>query len=196
VADPASRSAARWAAVVAVPVALVAGLVAYRVLSRPAHPAPAATSPAAQSPAAQSPAAQSPAPVPMPAPPLSPRDATVCRALVLSHLPTMVRDRARRPVTAGADQNAAYGDPPITLACGEPTASVPPTATVFNLSGVCWYPDQGASVTTWTTVDRETPVTVTVPNSYDAQAQWVIGFSAPVAGSIGPVSTAPSGCKG
>ena len=56
--------------------------------------------------------------------------------------------------------------------------------------------DRGQSATTWTTVDRPVPVTVTVPNSYDAQAQWVIGFSAPVAGSLTAVDTVPSGCKG
>ena len=171
---------------VAVPVALVAGLVVYRVLSRPGHSGSAAASPTAQS----------SAPVPMPAPPLSVRDTVACRTLV-SHLPETLRDRPRRSVTAGSEQNAAYGDPAITLACGEPTAhaSVPPTATVYNLSGVCWYPDRGQSATTWTTVDRPVPVTVTVPNSYDAQAQWVIGFSAPVAGSLTAVDTVPSGCK-
>ncbi len=185
-ADPVTRSAARWAALIALPVALVAGLIAYRVLSRSGN-APAAS---------PSPAPQATAPVAMPAPSLPVRDALVCQSLV-SHLPGVLRDRPRRPVTAGSEQNAAYGDPAITLACGvTPAPSVDPTATVYNLSGVCWYPVTGPAATTWTTVDREVPVAVTVPKSYDAQAQWVIQFAPPVATAIPAISTVPSGCKG
>ncbi len=131
-ADPVTRSAARWAALIALPVALVAGLIAYRVLSRSGN-APAAS---------PSPAPQATAPVAMPAPSLPVRDALVCQSLV-SHL----------PVT-------------------------------------------GPAATTWTTVDREVPVAVTVPKSYDAQAQWVIQFAPPVATAIPAISTVPSGCKG
>ena len=185
-ADPVTRNAARWAAVIALPVALVAGLLAYRILSA-SSPAPAAS---------PTPAPQSTAPVPTTASPLPTPAAAACQLLV-ANLPDSVRDRPRRLVTAGAEQNAAFGDPPITLACGTgAVASVVPTATVYNLSGVCWYPDRGQSATAWTTVDRPVPVTVTVPNSYDAQAQWVIGFSAPVAGSLTAVDAVPSGCKG
>jgi hypothetical protein len=171
--------------VIALPVALVAGLIAYRVLS---------ASPAGTAEASPSPAPQSTAPVTMPAPPLPERPATLCRALVFQ-LPGALRDRPRRPVTAGPEQNAAYGDPPITVACGTaPRPSVDPTATVYKLSTVCWYPVPGPAATVWTTVDREVPVTVTVPNSYPGQAQWVIEFSPPVDGAIPSISTVPSGC--
>ena len=34
--------------------------------------------------------------------------------------PATLRDLAARPVTAGPEQNAAYGDPPLTVACGVP----------------------------------------------------------------------------
>ena len=188
-ADPVTRSAARWAAVVAVPVALVAGLVVYRLLSATDHPS------AAGSPPVTSPSVHSTAPVDMAAPPLSAHDTDACARLV-SHLPETVRDRARRPVTSGSEQNAAYGDPPITLACGAPVASVEPTATVYNLSGVCWYPRKGSSATAWTTVDRSVPVTVTVPDSYDAQAQWVVAFSPSIAGALPATSSFPTGCSG
>ncbi|OLB65800.1 MAG: hypothetical protein AUI10_05280 [Actinobacteria bacterium 13_2_20CM_2_72_6] len=189
-ADPAARSAARLAAAVALPAALVAGLVVYRVLG--AHrgtPAP----PAPRSSAARSAAPHSPAPVAMGAPPLAEHPATVCRAL-LSRLPAALRDRPRRPVTAGPEQNAAYGEPAITLACGGPRPSVDPTAFLPSLSGVCWLAVQGSTASTWTTVDREVPVTVTVPKTYDPPGQWVIEFSAAI-GTAVPVSAArPSGC--
>ena len=190
-ADPVTRSAARWAAVVAVPVALVAGLVVYRLLSATDHPS------AAGSPPVTSPSVHSTAPVDMAAPPLSAHDTDAC-ALLVSHLPETVRDRARRPVTSGSEQNAAYGDPAITLACGTgAVASVVPTATVYNLSGVCWYPVSGSAATTWHTVDRNVPVTVVVPNTYDAQPQWVVAFSPAVATAL-PAATSgvPTGCHG
>jgi len=173
------------AAGIALPTAVVAGLVAYWVLGGfgggPGRPA-------------ASPAPQTTAPVTMPAPALPDRPATVCRAL-LSQLPETLRDRPRRPVTAGPEQNAAYGDPAITLACGAGTRpSVDPTATVYPLSGVCWYAEPGPAATTWTTLDREVPVTVTVPNRYDSPGQWVIEFSGPVGVSIPAIASVPSGC--
>ncbi len=96
-----------------------------------------------------------------------------------------------------ASGRAARPAPAITLTCGAgPSPSVDPTATVYNLSGVCWYPVKGPAATTWTTVDREVPVTVVVPNSYDGQSQWVIEFSPAVAAGVARVRTAPSGCTG
>jgi hypothetical protein len=105
-----------------------------------------------------------------------------------------LRDRPRRPVTAGPDQNAAYGDPPITLACGVPPISLPQTADVYALSGVCWYSQPGDGGTMWTTVDRETPVRVTVPGAYHSPGQWVIEFSAPISAALPRAATVPAGC--
>jgi hypothetical protein len=129
----------------------------------------------------------------MPAPPLADRPATVCRAL-LSRLPDALRDRQRRPVTSGPEQNAAYGDPAITLACGGPAASVDPAALVYPLSGVCWYAVEGPNATVWTTVDREVPVTVTVPKGYTQPGQWVIEFSPAVATAVPKSTSKPTGC--
>jgi hypothetical protein len=171
------------AAGVALPVALVAGFIAYRVLSGPgAHPGGSA-----------SPAPQSTGPVAMAAPPLAEHPATVCRTL-LSRLPAALRDRPRRPVTAGPAQNAAYGDPAITLVCGGTRPSVDPTALVYPLSGVCWYAVTGPAAAAWTTVDREVPVTVTVPNGYTAPGQWVIEFSPAVATTVPATADRPAGC--
>ncbi len=184
-ADQVTRGAARLAAAVALPVALVAGLVAFWALGGlgggPGHPA-------------ASPGPQATSAVPMAAPSLAVRPATVCRAL-LSQLPSALRDRPRRPVTAGFEQNAAYGDPAITLACGAgPAPSVDPTADVYPLSGVCWYAVPGPSSTTWSTLDREVTVSVTVPNGYSGQGQWVIEFSGPIVASVPSVTKVPSGC--
>jgi hypothetical protein len=125
---------------------------------------------------------------------LTPEATEICRAIV-ADLPDTVAGSARRPVSAGAEQNAAYGDPPVTLACGTGPPPVENTATVFPLSGVCWFSQAAPDATVWTTVDRAVPVSVTVPGPQDASAQTVIGFSAAV-GAADPVRATgvPSGC--
>jgi hypothetical protein len=168
------RSAARTATLVAVPVALLVllGLLwSLGALSRPDT-----------------------GPVAMDAPALTPEAAQVCRAIV-ADLPETVAGSTRRAVTAGPEQNAAYGDPPVTLACGTVLPAVEDTATVFPLSGVCWFPQAGTDATVWTTVDRTVPVTVTVPGPQDGSAQTVIAFSEAVGAADPPrPSGTPAGC--
>lgn len=120
--DRANRSAALMATLIAVPVTVaVAGFTFAKLApdTPAAEPAPAATS-------AQP---QSTAPVEMAAPKLPERPEIVCRALT-SQLPSTVRGLGQRPVTAGPEQNAAYGDPALTVACGgdEPTPAPPTTS--------------------------------------------------------------------
>lgn len=156
--DPVTRRAARLAALVALPVAIVAGVAAYRVLAdRPGDvaaggsPRPAATTP-----------------VRVAAPELAERPTIVCRAL-LAKLPDRLGKLARRPVTAGPEQNAAYGDPAVTVACGT-TGPVPPDgAPFFAINGICWYAEDGPDVRTWVLQGREVPLVVRVPTAYTAQ---------------------------
>jgi hypothetical protein len=183
VADEVTRSAARWATIGAVPVALLAAAAIFLTARGGPSPSPS-----------ESPRVQSSAPVPMPARKLSARQETVCRAL-LSQLPHAIRDLSQRPVTAGTEQNAAYGDPPITLACGTTVPSFAPTDKVYPLDAVCWYPVRRPDATVWTTVDREVPVTVTVPTVYDQPGQWVIEFSTPVAAAVRSAEKVPYGCR-
>jgi hypothetical protein len=172
------------AALIALPVALAAGYLVFRVLTPAAHQGPSPSVSLATS------------PVPMAAPSLAPQTATVCRAL-LAALPDRVRDRVRRPVTAGPEQNAAYGDPAITLACGAgPLPSVPQTDDVYVMSGVCWWAAPGPATTTWIAIDRTVAITVTIPNRYDSQGQWANEFSGPIVSSVPSVSTVPWGCHG
>src|SRR5687768_15190234 len=103
--DRTMRTAAIWATVIAVPIALLAGLLIFNKVvpdSRSAAPAPSVTQPAIL-----------PAePVQMAAPQLAARPAEVCLA-VTSQLPTKVRDLIARKVSAGPEQNAAWGEPPL-----------------------------------------------------------------------------------
>ncbi len=186
-AEQATRGAARLAALIALPVAVVAGLLVFRVLGGFGAPA---THPSG------SPAPQATSTVPMAAPSLPDPAATVCRAL-LAALPDAVRDRKRRPVSAGPEQNAAYGDPAITLACGAgPPPSLAPTDDVYAMSGVCWYAAPGGDATAWTAIDRTVTVTVTVPNGYSNSGQWANEFSGPIVASVPARSDVPFGCHG
>jgi hypothetical protein len=172
---------------VALPAALAVGGLSLWILrgrdaDPPPPPPPAATG------------GRNAGPVTMDAPRLSPRAATVCRAVVAA-LPESTSAGRRRPVSDGPDQNAAYGDPPVTLTCGTPAVSVPPEATVAGLNGVCWYGRAGGTGTVWTTVDREIPVAVTVPGADpDGTGQVVIPFSAAVAAADPRIEDPPSGC--
>lgn len=172
------------AALVAVPVALLVGFLSYGLLGSRGGGGDETT---------RSPRAQATGPVSMPAAPLGQRAAAVCRTL-LSGLPGAIRELRRRPVTAGPDQNAAYGDPPLTVACGGPPAAYPADATLWGLSKVCWYAEERADSTVWTTVDREVPVTVTVPRDYSGPGQWVTELSAPLLATVAPAAQIPAAC--
>ncbi|MDG4823534.1 DUF3515 family protein [Asanoa sp. WMMD1127] len=182
--DRSTRQAALIATAVAIPLAVIVALVSFWQFS-PDEPAAAPPTPGPQA----------TTPVRMAAPALSPRAETLCRAL-LSQLPTTLRDRPQRPVTEGQEQNAAYGDPAITLACGIPAPTFPPTDLVSLFDRVCWHAADKADATVLTTVDREVPIQVTVPKTYEAAAQWTIVFSKPIIETVPKLATPPSGCAG
>jgi len=185
--DPIRRGAARTATLVAVPLAaivLLLSALAFGGFGGDA-PTPAATGP-----------------VTMTVRSLPAEAATACKLLV-GKLPATVAGRAQRPVTAGTEQNAAYGDPPLTLECGTGLPTVGLTDEVVNLAapgadtGVCWHPIDGDNRTVWTTVDRQVPVTVTVPGPRDGSAQSVVPFSAAIGTSLLPraADDIPTGCS-
>nr|WP_320065356.1 DUF3515 family protein [Micromonospora sp. RTGN7] len=152
--------------------------------------------PAAEpSPSAPGARPQSTAPVEMTAPQLATRPATVCRALT-SQLPSAVRDLNQRPVTAGPEQNAAYGDPALTIACGGAEPTPGQTDDIWIVNKVCWYAAEGPDATVLTTLDRETAVRVTVPHPHGSALQWVSPISDVVIASVPSGGTAPAGCTG
>lgn len=201
--DRSARSAALWATLIALPVTLAVAGFTFAKLS-PSEPA---ATPSASATAFRP---QSTAPVELPAPALAERPAVVCRALV-SRLPDRVRDLRQRPVTAGAEQNAAYGDPALTVSCGaeaavkpcpSPTAGgrlpdgcFPETDEVWSVNRVCWHPTQEADATVLTAVDREVPIQVRVPKEYAQPLQWVTPISDAIVSAVPSARSAPSGCS-
>ncbi len=184
--DRSTRGAALIATAVALPVTLLVGALAFIRLA-PDQPA------VEPSPSASAPRAQSTTPVEMAAPALAERPAVVCRAL-LSQLPSTVRDLAQRPVTAGAEQNAAYGDPALTVACGGPEPTVGATDHLWVVNQVCWHGVEADGAMVLTTVDRETAVTVRVPTDYQPPLQWVSEISDTIVASVPSGGESPSGC--
>jgi hypothetical protein len=186
-----TSSPARIASVVAVPAAALVGVLVFWLLGgSPTGGSPTGGSPTGGSPAGSSAAPRASGPVAVAAPALDQHAATVCRALT-AKLPGSIRDQVRRPVTAGSERNAAYGDPPLVLSCGVARPEVPQVAQLLILNGVCWWPDETTGGRRWTTVDREVPVQVTIPNGDDPPSQWVIGLSPAIGDAI---PSAPSTC--
>jgi Protein of unknown function (DUF3515) len=199
--DPTTRRAALWATAVAVPVALLAGLLAFWKIAPhdDADARPTAT--------ATVQASAPSTPVRMAAPTLDARTAQVCLA-VTSQLPTELRGLPARKVSAGPEQNAAYGEPPITVACGvtQPTmcervdgghpGCVPLDATMFAMNGMCWWGADGPATDVFTSMDREVAVQVSVPGSYQQTAQWANEFSDAVVKTVKSTAKGvPSGCR-
>ncbi|BCY14569.1 DUF3515 family protein [Actinoplanes sp. L3-i22] len=198
--DNTTRIAAIWATAVAVPIVLIVGLVAFSQIRKStapeADPAPAASGPVAVPSTA----------VEFAAPKLSERAADVCLS-VTSQLPTQVRNLPARKVSAGPEQNAAYGEPPLTVACGVPQPKmcetvddtsgtcVPLVADLLLMNRVCWYYQDRSGQTTFTTMDREVPVQVVVPSAYENRAQWANEFSDIVVETDKSITEGvPSGC--
>ncbi|MBM7492944.1 hypothetical protein JOD64_004166 [Micromonospora luteifusca] len=185
--DRTIRGAALLATLIALPITLLVALLAFTKLT-PDTPG------AAPTPSATTARVQSTDPVQMAAPALAARPATVCRAL-LSQLPTSIRDLAQRPVTAGPEQNAAYGDLALTVACGGTEPTFPSTDEVWTVNRVCWHLAEEAEAAVLTTVDRETPITVRVPRSYEQPLQWVSPISSTIVASVPSGGAIPSGCQ-
>jgi hypothetical protein len=124
---------------------------------------------------------------------------------VTSQLPNRLRNLAPRQVSAGPEQNAAWGDPAITVACGVPqpqmcaelgrTGCVPLDTELLNMNRVCWYAQPGEESNVFTTMDREQAVRVTVPATYQQAAQWANEFSDIVVETdVSRKTGVPSGC--
>lgn len=178
--DPDTRRAAWIATLVAVPVALVAGLLLWPRGAGTPEPQPS-TPPAPTSSAS------------VEARELSTRAETVCRGLI-ARLPGTVADLPRRPVASGPEQNAAYGT--VVLRCGVAPVNLPETstATVYPLSKVCWFARTTGKETVWTTLDREVPVSVTVTGPPDETGQVTAAFS-PYVVKVPAGGDPPSGCR-
>jgi hypothetical protein len=183
---PSTRSAGWLAAAIAIPIALIAGVLAFVTL----HGRVTTTAAPSPVPTASRPAATGP--VSRPAPAMSAAHKQMCLAFIAA-LPTTLRSLPERHVTAGAEQNAAFGDPPITAQCGASEPHVAPTDEIYPLSGVCWYAQQDPNATVWTTLDRQVPVAITIPTTYSGPGQWATEFRNAIVEAL-PSKQTPYNC--
>lgn len=180
------RRAARIATFVAVPVTVLAMFGALQLLGSMDSSAKDAES-----------SKGSDKPVEVAAVELADDDFAKCRALI-TELPDPLGDLPRRVVSGdnGAPEIAgAWGDPAAKLRCGVKAVTVPDDGEVFRLGPTCWYADKSKRQITWTTVDRELPVELTVPKKYAESGQLAQALSKPVDDKIEPIEKTPTGCS-
>jgi hypothetical protein len=172
-----SRLPAIVATVVAVPVAVVAGVLVFNAIAPEAEPVHEDLSP-----------------VSVAAPALSEEDAVICLALTAT-APETAGGLQARPVEGGAgaaESVLAYGDPAAVATCGVEPVAVEDTALVYKLNGVCWYSDEAGLE--WTTLDRQVPVGVRVPESNDQPVDVLNDLSTVIAEKVPAAADAPTGC--
>jgi hypothetical protein len=96
-------------------------------------------------------------------------DAAAVCATAVAELPVTLAGQARRLTSPSATSTAAWGDPPITFVCGVPAGSA--LDDPYEFDGVTWAMHDIGSARTWTTRGRAVNVVVTVPDTYDGQAE-------------------------
>ncbi len=102
----------------------------------------------------------------------------VCQRL-LAALPAKVDGVAQR---ATDDPNtAAFGRPPITVACGVPEPSeVTSTSQCLEVNGVGWFAQQGQGGVLFSTLGRDVVVQVGVPQHYTPASDPLVDLAAAV----------------
>jgi hypothetical protein len=172
---------------VALPVAVIVGLLVYWNIGG-FSPAPEGVG--------EPPRLQDTSPVEVSAEPIKPAQAATCRDLIAILPQTGIREAPRRAVANGPEQNAAFGDPPIVLTCGGEGGlnQAGPRDILYGLDDVCWMSFQFADHTLWTTADRQVPVAVRIPISYQQPGQWAIEFSQSVSATVPKMAKPPAGC--
>lgn len=170
------------ATAVAVPMAVVAGVVIFNLME-----------PAAE----DSRFGEDLSPVGVEVPQLDDEDAVVCLAMT-AQAPQEVADLQGRPVEGGEHASefvVAYGDPAVVATCGAEAVEVEDTAVVYLLNGVCWFTEEGGDGTEWVTVDRQVPVAATVPADYEQPVDVLNELSGTIAEAVPASEDAPSGCS-
>jgi hypothetical protein len=168
---------------VALPVAVVTGIFVFNAIA----------------PAAEDPEHEDLSPVSVAVPQLSDEDAVICLALTAT-APNTAGGLDARPVQGGASEDGiaaaeavmAYGDPATVATCGAEPVAVEATASVFKLNGVCWFSDEAGL--DWITLDRQVPVSVTVPEENEQPVDVLNDLSKVIGEKVPAAEDAPTGC--
>lgn len=100
-----------------------------------------------------------------------------CKTLV-SAMPTKNNDHEQRDVKPDSPLTAAWGDPPIRLACGvsKPTG-MKADSKCWEVNGVGWYSETRSDDYRFTTLGRKAYVQVRVPKKQSPQADALVDLA-------------------
>ena len=103
----------------------------------------------------------------------------------MASLPDLLDGAESRDTDPPSDLTAAWGDPAITVRCGVPDPqALTPSAQLFTIDGVDWFPEQLDAGYVFTTYQRETNVEVSVPDAYNPESDPVTELSGSVKDTI------------
>jgi hypothetical protein len=176
-----SRIPAIVATAVAVPVAVVAGVLVFNAIAPEGDDSVLVQ--------------EDLSPVSVEVPELSDEDAVICLA-VTATAPDTAGGLEARPVEGGthaAEFVMAYGDPAVVATCGAEAVAVEDTAAVYKLNGVCWFSNEEG--TEWTTLDRQVPVGVAVPGDHEQPVDVLNDLSNVIGEKVPAADLAPTGCE-
>ena len=104
---------------------------------------------------------------------------TVCGALVRSAPETVAGQGAREVSSDGVV--LAWGVPPIVVRCGVSDAiGLTPSAPCYPVNGVGWYSEDLDEAYRFTTIGRQVPIEVTVPDEYAPQGAALVDLASAV----------------
>lgn len=123
----------------------------------------------------------SPEPVEVAVPSTAPEVAEGCAPLV-GALPEKVLDGERRKTEPESPLTAAYGDPPIEVACGvaPPAGMAEAQSQCFEVNGVGWFAKEVTNGVIFTTIGRKLYLEVAVPADYKPEANALTDVSAAI----------------
>jgi hypothetical protein len=112
--------------------------------------------------------------------------ARACEA-ILADAPEKLGDQER--IAVKGDPGIAWGAPAIVLRCGMPRpAQISATAACYPVEGVDWFADERDGETEFTTIGRDTYVSVLIPDAYNPSSDVLAELAATVKGNTTVVS--------
>lgn len=162
------RSTPVLAALIALPVALLAGVVVFAAMG--------GFDPNSR--------VHSGEPVSVTAPPSIAGADAACATLMKNLPKTLAGQEAREVIGAPTNRAAAWGAPPIIIRCGVEKPSVV-VGEIFDVEGLAWYATSRDSTKVWTTTQLKVDVEVTVPDTIEQGSAEVINpLAKPIRASI------------
>ncbi|WP_163510462.1 DUF3515 family protein [Fodinicola acaciae] len=170
------RGAARLAAFIAVPIAVVAGIAFFAIRSA-TLPQPAASA---------TPSVAASGPVTVTAPPSAPADVVALCGKMIGSLPIVLDGKHSRAVSTAPDRVVAWGDPAVVLRCGVAPVTYPPDANLLGINGVTWYGKAVGRDVVFTSIDRKVPIEITVPAAKGNPSDPIATLSTPIGHIVPP----------